>query len=154
MKNNKIRDDFTAQGIDKARQILAYDRLTDSEKKLYWQNVEERRIRNSEVDTAFLDGENKGEEKGLAKGEAERAQLKAECTQLKAECTQLKAESSQLKAESSQLIAESSQLKAESSQLKAESSQLKAELKEREEREAELLLRIATMEQQLSNTPK
>ena len=74
LKNNKIRDDFTAQGIDKARQILAFDKLSDEEKKQYWRRVEERRIQDSEINTAFLEGETKG----LAKGEAERAQLKAE----------------------------------------------------------------------------
>jgi len=74
LKNNKIRDDFTAQGLDRARQMLAFDKLTESEKKQYWRNVEERRIRDSEVSTAFLDGEIKGE----AKGVAELARLKAE----------------------------------------------------------------------------
>ena len=112
LKNNKIRDDFTAQGIDKARQILAFDKLSDEEKKQYWRRVEERRIKDSEMSTAYLDGEIKGEAKGLAKGEAERTQLKAE------------------------------------------HAQLKAELKVKEEKEAELLVRIAELEQQLSKTPK
>ena len=112
LKNNKIRDDFTAQGIDKARQILALDKLTDTEKKQYWRNVEERRIRDSEIKTALLEGETKGEARGLARGEAERTQLKTE------------------------------------------SIQLKTELKEKEEKEVELLIRIAELEQQLSKTPK
>ena len=81
LKNNKIRDDFKAQGIDKARKVLAYDNLTDAEKKQYWRNIEERRIRYNEIETALLEGETKG----LAKGEAVRAQLKAESAQLKAE---------------------------------------------------------------------
>ena len=70
LKNNKIKDDFKAQGIDKARQILAFDKLSDEEKKEYWRRVEERRIKDSEMSTAFLDGEIKGEKKGLEKGEA------------------------------------------------------------------------------------
>jgi len=82
LKNNKIKDDFTAQGIDKARQILSFDKLSDEEKNRYWRRVEERRIKDSEIETAFIEGETKGfargEAKGLAKGEAERAQLKAE----------------------------------------------------------------------------
>jgi predicted transposase/invertase (TIGR01784 family) len=78
LKNNKIKDDFTAQGIDKARQILALDKLTDAEKKQYWRNVEERRIRDSEIATALLEGETKG----LAKGEAERTQLLARIAEL------------------------------------------------------------------------
>ena len=120
LKNNKIKDDFTAQGIDKARKVLAFDRLSDEEKKQYWRRVEERRIKDSEMSTAFLEGETKG----LAKGEVERAQLKAESAQLKAEHTQLK----------------------------AESAQLKAELKGKEDRETELFARIAALEQQISNT--
>jgi len=82
LKNNKIKDDFTAQGIDKARQILSFDKLSDEEKNRYWRRVEERRIKDSEIETAFIEGETKGfargEAKGFAKGEAERAQLKAE----------------------------------------------------------------------------
>ena len=122
LKNNKIQDDFTAQGLDRARQILAFDKLSDEEKKQYWRRVEERRIKDSEMSTAFLEGEIKGE----AKSEAERTQLKAE----------------------------SVQLKAESVQLKTERAQLKAELKEKEEKEVELLVRIAMLEQKLSETPK
>ena len=68
LKNNKIRDDFKAQGLDMARQILALDKLSDAEKKRYWQNVEVRRVRDSEMETAYLDGETKGLEKGLERG--------------------------------------------------------------------------------------
>jgi predicted transposase/invertase (TIGR01784 family) len=98
LKNNKIRDDFTAQGIEMARQILALDKLTDSEKKQYWRNVEERRVRDSEISTAYLEGETKG----LARGEAQRTQLETE-------------------------------------------------LKEKAEKEIELLARIAALEQQISD---
>jgi len=105
LKYNKISDDFTAQGLDKARQILSFDKLTDSEKRQYWRRIEERRIQNNEIETALLEGETKGEARGLAKGEAERAQLKAE-------------------------------------------------LEGKKEREAELLARIAALEQQLSETSK
>ena len=112
LKNNKIRDDFTAQGIDKARHILAFDNLTDEEKKLYWRRVEERRIKDSEMNTAFLEGEEKGftkgEVRGLAKGEAERAQLKAERTQLKAELREKEAKEAELLARIAELEQKSS----------------------------------------------
>ena len=84
LKNNKIRDDFTAQGIDKARQILAFDNLTDDEKKQYWRRVEGKRVRDGEIQSAFIDGE--------AKGEAERARLEADCTRLEANRARLEAE--------------------------------------------------------------
>ena len=60
LKNDQIRDDFTAQGLDKAREVLAYDNLTDNEKKEYWHAIESRRIRDSEMITAFTDGEIQG----------------------------------------------------------------------------------------------
>ncbi len=60
LKNNRIKDEFTAQGIDQARKVLAYDRLTEEEKKRYWRHVEERRIRDDEFSTAYLEGEMKG----------------------------------------------------------------------------------------------
>ena len=68
LKNNKIRDDFTAQGLDKARKILALDKLTDEEKRQYWRRVEERRIRDSEMNTAFSDGEIKTLERVVIDG--------------------------------------------------------------------------------------
>ena len=64
LKNNRIRDDFTAQGIDKARQILAFDNLSDDEKKQYWRRLDDKRVRDGEIETAFTDGETKGLEKG------------------------------------------------------------------------------------------
>ena len=79
LKNNKIKDEFTAQGLNKARKILAFDKMTDAEKKAYWRHVEERRIRDSEVETAHEDGFDKGYEKGeaggLEKGKARLVEL-------------------------------------------------------------------------------
>jgi len=70
LKYNKIGDDFKAKGLAKARKILGFDKLSDKEKKKYWRNVEDRRIRNSEISTAHLDGKTKGEAIGLKKGKA------------------------------------------------------------------------------------
>ncbi|MCL2072691.1 MAG: Rpn family recombination-promoting nuclease/putative transposase [Marinilabiliaceae bacterium] len=71
LKNNKIRDEFTAQGLDKARKILDYDNLSEEEKIIYKGDVRQERIRESEMETAYSDGEIKGEAKGEAKGLAE-----------------------------------------------------------------------------------
>ena len=68
LKHNRIRDDFTAQGIDHAREVLSLDKLTDAEKNRYWRSIEERRIRDGEINTALLEGEDKGLEKGKAIG--------------------------------------------------------------------------------------
>ena len=70
LKHNRIQDDFTAQGLDMARKILAFDNLTNEEKKVYQHHIEARRIRESEIVTAHSDGLDKGEAIGLGKGEA------------------------------------------------------------------------------------
>ena len=59
LKNNKIKDEFTAQGLDKAREILAFDNLSDQEKKEYFIQVEIDRIKISELETAIYKGEHK-----------------------------------------------------------------------------------------------
>jgi predicted transposase/invertase (TIGR01784 family) len=100
LKHNKIRDDFTAQGLDRARQILAFDNLSDAEKITYRQHVKENRIRNSEIVTAFTDGEIKG----MKKGEAERDRLKAEkeTAQAEKEAAQAEKEAAQAEKEAAQ----------------------------------------------------
>jgi len=74
LKNNKINDDFKAQGLDKARKILNVDNLSDEEKRRYYRSIEDRRIKESEINTALIEGEaiglEKGEAIGLEKGEA------------------------------------------------------------------------------------
>ena len=71
LKNNKIKDDFTAQGLDKAREVLDFDNLSDEEKKEYLRQVEIDRIKTSELETAMYKGEAVGIEKGRAEGRAE-----------------------------------------------------------------------------------
>jgi len=101
LKNNRIKDEFTAQGLDKARIILAYDKLTEEEKKQYFRVMDDKVMRDAEIHTALRKGRNegeaiglekgeaigleKGEAIGLEKGEAERAQLKGERDQLEGE---------------------------------------------------------------------
>jgi len=71
LKNNKIKDDFTAQGLTQARELLIYDNLSDEEKRQYEYDLKTNRIRNSEIKTAFTDGEFKGRAEGRAEGKAE-----------------------------------------------------------------------------------
>jgi predicted transposase/invertase (TIGR01784 family) len=66
-KHNKIRDDFSAQGLDKAREVLAFDKMSEEEKKQYLRNVEEWRIKESEILTAL----HKGKAEGKAEGKIE-----------------------------------------------------------------------------------
>ena len=108
LKNNQIRDDFTAQGIAQAREALAFDNLSEEEKRQYEREVKDRRIRDSEINTAFNKGEReglkKGEAKGLKKGRAEgRAEGKAERVKLKTEKAKLETEKAQLLARVAEL---------------------------------------------------
>jgi hypothetical protein len=62
LKNNEVKDDFKAKGLDKAKEKLRYESLSDEEKKMYDRFQENRRIENSVSYTA------KQEEKiGIAK---------------------------------------------------------------------------------------
>jgi len=70
LKNNKIRDDFTAQGLAQARETLAYDNLTEREKRQYQREIKDRIIRDSETRSAFREGRDEGEAIGIEKGEA------------------------------------------------------------------------------------
>jgi len=81
LKNNKIKDEFTAQGLDKARVILAFDRLTEEEKTQYLREIDAKLMRDAEIRTALNKGRNEGK--------AERDQLESERDQLEAD---LKAE--------------------------------------------------------------
>ena len=68
LKNNKIKDGFKAQGIEKAKQILAIDNMPDVERSRYYRNIEEKRIKAGEITTALIEGEEKGLRKGMKKG--------------------------------------------------------------------------------------
>jgi len=70
LKNNKIKDEFTALGLDKAREILAFDNLSEEEKQEYFRQVEIDRIKVSELETAHFKGEMKGRAEGRVEGEA------------------------------------------------------------------------------------
>jgi predicted transposase/invertase (TIGR01784 family) len=106
-KNNKIGDDFTAQGINKAREVLAFDNLNEEEKRQYLRNIENKRISDSVIETSYEEGHTKGEvtglEKGRAEGEAERARLKneLEAAQAEKEAAQAEKEAAQAEKENS-----------------------------------------------------
>jgi hypothetical protein len=68
LKNNQIRDEFKAQGIAKARELLAYDNLTDEAKVDYQRELKSKLIKDSEMVTAFTDGKIEGRSEGKAIG--------------------------------------------------------------------------------------
>ena len=74
LKNNRIKDEFTAKGLHKAREILAFDTLTEDEQKLYLRDADEKVMRDAEIRSALNKGRNEGKAEGeaigLEKGEA------------------------------------------------------------------------------------
>lgn len=74
LKHDAIQDDFKAQGLAQARELLNYDRLPDEEKQAYDRAIDNRRSEWSSIYTAKAEGEaiglKKGETIGLKKGEA------------------------------------------------------------------------------------
>lgn len=52
LKNSEVKDTFKAKGLDKAKEMLRYESLTEQEKKMYDRFQENRRIENSVSYTA------------------------------------------------------------------------------------------------------
>ncbi len=59
LKNNEIKDDFTAQGIDKAKELLRVDRLTEEEQLNYKKYQEDLMYNASMAWTLKIDAEDK-----------------------------------------------------------------------------------------------
>ncbi|MDX2304959.1 MAG: Rpn family recombination-promoting nuclease/putative transposase [Microscillaceae bacterium] len=55
LKNSEVKDDFKAKGLDKAKEKLQYEALSDEEKKMYDRFQENRRIEMSVEYTAKLE---------------------------------------------------------------------------------------------------
>ncbi|TAE01554.1 MAG: Rpn family recombination-promoting nuclease/putative transposase [Bacteroidetes bacterium] len=56
LKNSEVKDSFKAKGLDKAKEKLSYENLTDEDKKMYNRFQENRRIENSVSYTAKQEG--------------------------------------------------------------------------------------------------
>ncbi len=52
LKNSEVKDNFKAKGLDKAKEKMRYENLTDEDKKMYDRFQENRRIENSVSYTA------------------------------------------------------------------------------------------------------
>lgn len=68
LKNEEIKPEFTAQGLQEAGRILAYTKLNKEEQIDYNNYIDTRRRRDSELRTKFSEGLEEGLEKGLKKG--------------------------------------------------------------------------------------
>jgi len=83
LKYSKIRDNFTAQGMDLVRKKLAFENLTDEEQKQHSRKIDGRRVDDSVIQTALFNGKIKGQAKAIEmkkhdklKAEKEEAQGK------------------------------------------------------------------------------
>ncbi len=63
LKNNEIKDNFKAKGLEKAKEILRVDNLSSSEKRDYEIFIKNQRIHQSEITTVYTDIQFKYEEK-------------------------------------------------------------------------------------------
>ena len=70
LKNNRVEDNFTAKGLDRVKELLLFDNLSDEEQAQYLRLIDSKLLRDSAIHTAMLKGEIKGEAIGLEKGEA------------------------------------------------------------------------------------
>jgi predicted transposase/invertase (TIGR01784 family) len=68
IKNSKVKDSFTAQGLDKVREVLEYDALSDDEKHAYDKAQNDKKGWDSAIWTAIDEGKAEGIEIGRAKG--------------------------------------------------------------------------------------
>jgi len=95
LKNEEIKPEFTAQGLQEAGRILAYTKLKKEDRIDYNNYIDNRRRRDSELRTKFSEGLEEGLKKSLEKGKLETARsMKKEGipTELIQKCTKLSLE--------------------------------------------------------------
>ena len=57
LKNSEVKDEFKAKGLDKVKEKLQYENLSDEDKKMYLRSVENKRIEMSVEYTAKIEAE-------------------------------------------------------------------------------------------------
>jgi hypothetical protein len=75
LKHNTVKDNFTAKGLDKAREVLARDKLTPDERKAYDYLLNQRSHDLSMIASSKLEGREEGRIEGLEEGRIEREKL-------------------------------------------------------------------------------
>jgi predicted transposase/invertase (TIGR01784 family) len=71
LKHDTVKNNFKAQGLAQARELLDYDRLPEEEKRMYDRAVDNRRSEWSSINTAKKEGLAEGRAEGLAEGRTE-----------------------------------------------------------------------------------
>lgn len=68
LKTGRIRREYDAPGLQKAREVLMYDQMTEAQKKQYRNHLDEVRIQQNAIDDSREEGRAEGLEEGRAKG--------------------------------------------------------------------------------------
>ena len=71
LKNEEIKGEFQARGLEKAREVLDIMKLSEGERLAYEQYVEDICYQASLFRSSFLNGHMEGEKKGMEKGREE-----------------------------------------------------------------------------------
>ncbi len=71
LKNNSIRPDTTVPGLEKAKEKLQYEKMSEEERAAYRRYMENLRDANSVIATSRFEGLQEGEKIGVEKGRAE-----------------------------------------------------------------------------------
>ncbi len=71
LKNSEVKDGFKAKGLDKAKEKLRYEGLSEKEKKMYNRFQENRRIEMSVQYTAKIEAKQEGRQEGRQEGKLE-----------------------------------------------------------------------------------
>lgn len=73
LKNNEIRNEFKAKGLDKVKEILNYDKLSEEEKNEYKRHIENLRYKASIISTMKTEEEFRIHKEGKVEGKIEIA---------------------------------------------------------------------------------
>ena len=68
LKNNEVKDDFNAKGLNAVKEKLRIENMDESQKASYLHDMENKRNQSSTIETALFEGEIKGIKKGIEKG--------------------------------------------------------------------------------------
>ncbi len=107
LKNNEIKDEFRAKGLQKAKEILRIDNLSPAEKRAYEIFIKNQRIHQSEITTAYTDAKYEFEDKlNEAKAREEEAKVREKKAKIREEEERrLKEKERRLKDEARQKLA-------------------------------------------------
>ncbi len=125
LKNNEIKDEFKAKGLEKAKKLLRIDNLSPEDKRAYKIHIKNQIIHQAELQTAYSDGvyDTKKALKTIEeKFEKERLQ-KEEAKQREEEAKQREEEAKQREEEAKQREEKAKQREEEAKQREEEAKQ-------------------------------